>query len=41
VLTTVVPGGQRGQDRGEHVAAGRAVVQAEEHHVGAVDGDAW
>ena len=32
------PGGQRGQDRGEHVAAGRAVVQAEEHHVGTVDG---
>ena len=33
------PGGQRGQDRGEHVAAGRAVVQAEQHHLGAFDGD--
>ena len=38
VFTTVVAGGQRGQARGEHVAAGRGVVQAEQHHVGALDG---
>ena len=33
------PGGQRRQARGEHLAAGRAVVQAEQHHVGALHRD--